>query len=82
LGERPLFLEDDDREHDLVRYLSHTKSCEILSARCAVFPDASIDEQLGMIALPIGDRSVGNERAGCNSSILDNVGGSHSSAIS
>src|SRR5580704_11053057 len=47
--------------------LSHTKSCEILSAGCAFFPDASIDEQLGMIALPVGDRSVGNERAGVRS---------------
>jgi hypothetical protein len=47
--------------------LSHTKSCEILSAGCAFFPDASIDEQLGMIALPVGDRSVGNERAGFRS---------------
>lgn len=26
-----------------------------------------------MIALPVGDRSVGNERAGCNSRIVDNV---------
>src|SRR5580704_7845484 len=47
--------------------LSHTKSCGTLSPGCAFFPDASINEQLGMIALPVGDRSVGNERAGFRS---------------
>jgi hypothetical protein len=52
---------------DRLLNLSHSKSCEILSAGCAFFPDASIDEQLGMIALPVGDRSVGNERAGFRS---------------
>jgi hypothetical protein len=52
---------------DRLLNLSHRKSCEILSAGCAFFPDASIDEQLGMIALPVGDRSVGNERAGLRS---------------
>ena len=41
--------------------------CDILGKGCAFFPDASIDKQLGMIALPVGDRSVGNERAGFRS---------------
>jgi hypothetical protein len=52
---------------DRLLNLSHRKSCEILSAGCAFFPDASKDKQLGMIALPVGDRSVGNERAGFRS---------------
>jgi hypothetical protein len=36
--------------------------CNIKGQACASFPDASIDEQLGMIASPVGDRSVGNGR--------------------
>jgi hypothetical protein len=55
------------------KFVGNQKLCHILLEGCAFFPDASIDEQLGMIALPVGDRSVGNERAGCNSRSLDNL---------
>jgi hypothetical protein len=36
--------------------------CNINGQACVSFPDASINEQLGMIASPVGDRSVGNGR--------------------
>jgi DNA-binding protein HU-beta len=48
------------------RFVANQNLCDTLLEGCAFFPDASIDKQLGMIALPVGDRSVGNERAGCN----------------
>jgi len=56
-----------------LRFVANQKLCDISLKGCAFFPDASIDQQLRMIALPVGDRSVGNERAGCNFRILDNV---------
>jgi hypothetical protein len=52
---------------DRLLNLSDIQGCEILWGGCAFFPDASIHKQLGMIALPVGDRSVGNERAGFRS---------------